>query len=1513
MSQSRFTVYITIVLCFWTTVRSLANELAQLHPTELVSDPIQNSLGLELHEVAFGWSVSGPTENQIAYEILVASNPQKLAANVGDLWESGWRQSTRHTRIVYRGSALPSNSQIWWKVRIKTKDGNVSPFSNAVSFHTAKPRAENANPRLQTVRRRIVFLGNTLISGMDKYGYLETALTARWPHHDITFRNLGWPADDVFGTARSEFGSDHNTQSWEPPKGEVGFGYTVMLQQIQEARPSTIFVGYGSVAAFAEDDASFQRFTSGYKRLLTALEATGATIVLLSPPRQEFLGPPLPDPANRNMRLKRAAQTIQELAKKRGHGFVDLYENLIAENPQEHLTKNGVHLNELGYRRLADVIVHELGLENHAAEVVCQDDGKVSLVRHGTVKNVVSTNRGFRFDLTADALATNSPAVIKTVGDNAIKIDGQVRAHVDDLHWRNGYVVAKNPDDEQADELRRVIIAKNQLHRYRIRPLNKTYIFLFRRHEMGHLGYEREDLERLVEEKEELIARLRAPRTHRYELERLEPWTAPQDYSDHYVPDHIPPPDVVAEQNSFQVAEGFQVNLFAANPMIANPINLNWDRRGRAWVSTSSTYPHLKPGHQPNDRIIILEDTDHDGRADQSTVFADGLLIPHSVMPIEGGAYVCSATELLFLADRDGDDQADERHVVYSGFGNADVHHMIHGLRLAPWGDLYFLQSLYTNSFIETAWGNRRLNGGGVWRFQPTSEKLDIFVRGMVNPWGLTFDEWGQSFGTDGAYYEGPTYVFPGAAFETAVGAERILPGLVVGKPKYTSAEFISGRHMPGHWQGSLITNDFRGNRTVRYEIQEKGSGYSAREIETVLQSSHIAYRPVDVKMGPDGALYVVDWYNAILGHGEVDFYHPERDKSHGRIWRLTAKDRPTVSAPQISGTATADLLDMLKAPETWTRNQARRELAARGTSHRTIEQPGVSPNRSETVRISSDHILDWLTSIDPNDPRAEHHRLEALWLTRSVGVPNAELLDQVLSSTDPRARAAAVRITSHWFANLPDALSRLAKAVEDDHPRVRLEAVNALRQVNSLAAANVALRALDYPVDRDLDYAIWLTARATQDEWLPAIQSGETVFDGNIDRMTFALSAVRNRRAIKPLVNLIRQGIIQGSEREKATRTIAAMGNAQELGLLLNLTRDEVKLLPAIADGAATNQEVPEDTAPLVDLLEHEHAEIREAAIRLSGHWIIDAAKPRLLRILSGADFSSRDRFLAADALARLGEFATLEQLAVTDKPLPIRTAAICAWAGMDPAKSAPAAVALLTNLDSPPLATLVFEAFATRKEGPEILADAISGTQLSVETAMEGIRVAQASGRNLNTLINALTIAGSLEPVSNTLTADQRRDLLAQVIDIGDPTRGKAIFERKTMQCVTCHAIDNVGGKVGPDLTSVGGAMPAEALLESLLNPSSSIKQGYETVIVTRNSGSIVSGTMQRTTGDAILIRDQVGKVISIPNDDIESVDTSPISLMPQGLTSTLRRDELVDLLRYLTTLGKADQKIK
>ena len=230
------------------------------------------------------------------------------------------------------------------------------------------------------------------------------------------------------------------------------------------------------------------------------------------------------------------------------------------------------------------------------------------------------------------------------------------------------------------------------------------------------------------------------------------------------------------------------------------------------------------------------------------------------------------------------------------------MHHTIHGFRWAPWGDLYFTQSIYINSFIETAFGSRRLNGSGMWEFRPETERLEVFSTGMVNPWGQAFDQWGQAFGTDGAGGSGPHYLFPGAAHNTAVGAARVLPGLIPGKPKNTAAEVVYSEQMPTDWQGSLLANDYRANRTVRYQLSESGSGYSAEEVETVVHSSHRSYRPVDIKTGPDGAIYIIDWYNPIIAHGEVDFHHPMRDKSHGRIWRLTKKGTAAKPFPQIAG-----------------------------------------------------------------------------------------------------------------------------------------------------------------------------------------------------------------------------------------------------------------------------------------------------------------------------------------------------------------------------------------------------------------------------------------------------------------------------------------------------------------------------------------------------------------------------------------------------------------------------------
>ena len=362
-----------------------------------------------------------------------------------------------------------------------------------------------------------------------------------------------------------------------------------------------------------------------------------------------------------------------------------------------------------------------------------------------------------------------------------------------------------------------------------------------------------------------------------------------------------PDPDPELERRSFQVADGFEVNLFAADPQLAKPIEIAFDAAGRLWVASSEVYPQIKPGQQADDKILVLADSDGDGRADKTTVFAGGLLIPTGLAPQVGGVYVANSTELIYLSDTNDDGKADTRRVVLSGFGTEDTHHILHTLRWGPQGLLFFNQSVYIHSHIETPSGVRRLAGGGIWQFRPEAMELDVFMRGSWNPWGHAWDDWGQSFATDGAGGQGILYVFPGATFEPAPGASQFLPGLNPGSPKYCGLEIVGGRHLPDDWQGALITSDFRAHRVCRFTVTADGAGFASREEPELIKSTHPAFRPIDVKMGPDGAVYIADWYNPIIQHGEVDFRDPRRDHTRGRIWRVTAKGRPALERPRWS------------------------------------------------------------------------------------------------------------------------------------------------------------------------------------------------------------------------------------------------------------------------------------------------------------------------------------------------------------------------------------------------------------------------------------------------------------------------------------------------------------------------------------------------------------------------------------------------------------------------------------
>ncbi|MDR3638732.1 MAG: HEAT repeat domain-containing protein [Isosphaeraceae bacterium] len=962
----------------------------------------------------------------------------------------------------------------------------------------------------------------------------------------------------------------------------------------------------------------------------------------------------------------------------------------------------------------------------------------------------------------------------------------------------------------------------------------------------------------------------------------------------------IPDPDPEVERKSFIVADGFEVNLFAADPILAKPIQMNFDPQGRLWVVSSEVYPQIQPGQTANDKVLVLEDRDGDGKAEKTNVFADGLLIPTGIEPGDGGAYVANSTELLHFQDTDGDLKADRKRVMLSGFGTEDTHHILHTLRWGYDGQLYFNQSIYIHSHIETPHGVRRLGGGGIWEFRPETMELDVFIRGLVNPWGHHFDRWGQSFATDGAGGEGINYCLPGAYYFTAPDAVRILPGLNPGTPKDCGLEVASGRHLPDEWQGNLLTNDFRGNRVCRYVITEDGAGYASREQPELIKTKHMAFRPIDIKMGPDGAIYIADWYNPIIQHGEVDFRDPRRDHTRGRIWRVSAKSRPLVERPKLASGSVESLLEALKAPEDWTRQQAKRVLKERGADK-------VVPA-----------LAAWAKALKPDDPGFEHQRLEALWTYESLNVVEPDLLASLLRSSEPHVRAAATRVVSHWLPRLSDPVALLAERVVDDFPRVRLEAVRALAHVAQPQAAKIALRALEKPVDRFLDYALWLTARQLEPYWLPEVQAGRLDSVGSAGHLIFALKAVNSPAIVPPLAALLQAGQVPRDQEESVHTLIAALGAPQDLTMIYTLaTKDSsdppgrrAALLTALIRATEQRKVRPEgDLSSLGQALDSGDDSLRTTAARAAGIWQVIALRDNLVGLAKDASASDAVRHAAIEGLALFRDAASrraIESLAADDSPRKTQAAALASLASLDPKAGASKAVAWLADPKHVDGVEEVVSRFMQSKTGPSALTEALSGKSLPPDTVKLAVRATRATGREEPKLIEAFNRAGGLSGTPAPPTPEQVAQLVAEVAKNGDAARGEAVFRRKDLGCLKCHAIVGAGGQVGPSLESVGASAPADYLVDSILQPNKAVKENYHAMVVATTDGRIINGIKIRQTGSELVLRDAEDREVSIPRNTIEEQKTGG-SLMPAGLADTLTRGELVDLVRFLSELGK------
>ena len=661
-----------------------------------------------------------------------------------------------------------------------------------------------------------------------------------------------------------------------------------------------------------------------------------------------------------------------------------------------------------------------------------------------------------------------------------------------------------------------------------------------------------------------------------------------------------------------------------------------------------------------------------------------------------------------------------------------------------------------------------------------------------------------------------------------------------------------------------------------------------------------MTFRPIDAKFGPDGALYVADWSNPIINHGEVDFRDPRRDHEHGRIWRIAAKGRPLVAKQNLTKASNKELLNQLLSPNEFNRTQAHRVLAERGK------------------KILGD-LNTWTRK--QNTAGNEKALLEALWTYQSIGEPNDALLQKNLAANDGRIRAAATRVLSdHSAASIEEQVLRLKKLVHDKHPRVRLEAVRALAKIPWPASPSLVLEALDEPMDSFLDYAVWLSINELAEVWVSSVHNDAWKADGKEKQLEFAVKAIDPKLAGEVLENTMGSKALPRDGSGPWIELLGSIGSSKQLRklseqVIKNGFTDEAtaRALEALNQAARTRNVKPDGNIDNLTKLMGRSEKISVAVLRLIGAWKLDNQRTLLIENAALGDRPQRQK-AAFEALAEIGAegdkgreiVQELQKMTHPDSDAKVREQAAITLARVDFDGSISNIVDVLNSSKTEEEAAGLWRALLNVKNAGHKIAKALPKTDLPLPVAKSGLKVAREGGKNEADLILAITRAANLDEKDKALTPEEIKQLAEAVTAHGNPEHGEKLFRSPTLSCINCHAIGGVGGKVGPDLTSIGASAPVDYLIESVLFPNSKIKEGFHTLILSTKDDEEYSGVLQRETETEIVIRDSSGKDISVAKSKLQSRKNGG-SLMPSGLIDNLSSEDRADLIRFMSELGK------
>lgn len=852
----------------------------------------------------------------------------------------------------------------------------------------------------------IAILGNALPDRAQHFGWLETLLTQANADKNLTFRNLAFSGDEVHTWHRIDnFGS---RDEWlTKVKADVIFAFYGFNES---------FKGYEAIEDFKKNLAKFLDETKAQN-----YSGKGAPRVVLFSPfaLQKTANPNLPAVEERNTNLQNYTAAMAEVAAAKGAAFVDLYAPT-AKGLPEGATLDGLYTTSEGDKAIAEAAFRALtGAEPPAANgklrAAILDKNWEWHQRYRTVDgyNVYGGRSGLAYTAGVGGFKQNEktpePPYIsnyQTMMQEMAQRDVKT-ANRDQRVW----AVAKGGD---------LVVKDDNLPPVAKVPTNMP-----------------------------------DPKEGK-EFNKV-PMTGMK-----FTPDGLVAfPDAKEAMKDIQTEPGLKLTLFADEkkfPELVNPVQMAWDTRGRLWVAAWRNYPERTPTSTKGDSLLIFEDTDGDGSADKMTEFVDDLNCPTGFNFYKDGVIVMQSPNLVFIEDTDGDGRGDKRTILLMGLCAADSHHETNALSYDCGGALYPSDGVFHRTQVETLHGVVRNTNGCIYRFDPNRRELERFTTdATVNPHGKIWDRWGNAYFTD-ATGNVNTFAEASSCYLPREGGGSAKLKEFWKRPARPSPgnHIISSRHFPEDWQNNFLnTNVISFQGIWRVPLTQDGAGMKGEtEFELVKADPAVypTFRPSAVSVGPDGGLYFCDWSNAIIGHMQHHLRDPNRDKQHGRIYKLTYEGRPLLQPKKIHGESIENLLELLKEWEDNVRQRAKIELAKH--------------DRTQVAAAAKA----WAAKLDKSDPEFEHHRLEALWTHQWVDVVDVDLLKQVLASPEPRARAAATRVLCYWRDRVPGALDLLKTAVNDADMRVRMHAVRALSFYQPTDAAAQALEiaydVLKHPTD---------------------------------------------------------------------------------------------------------------------------------------------------------------------------------------------------------------------------------------------------------------------------------------------------------------------------------------------------------------------------------------------------------------------------------------------------------------